>query len=150
MERVTKAQAQAQIRYEQRSLPIARIARRVALSISLAAAVAAPAARADELSRSANFALGAQLADAITTRAYFKKHCTWEIDPLARPFVHTTAMAIGTAVVSNLILRTVFRHSPRTLRFIGLGETANDVRNGYMIATEPSAPAENLCRHAQY
>ena len=52
-------------------------------------------------------------------------------DPLARPFVRSDAVAIGAAVVANLIARAIFRRRPAALRLFAGIETAavgNNIR----------------------
>jgi hypothetical protein len=53
----------------------------------------------------------------------------FERDPLARPFVHSDATAIGFAVVTNLIARTVFRHNPLALKIFAGAEGSMIVNN---------------------
>jgi hypothetical protein len=84
---------------------------------------------ADELARDGNAMLFAQLGDTISTHYDLALPNRYESDPLARPFVHSLATSCGVAVGVNLIARTIFRHSPKVLRYFGGVEVEYTGRN---------------------
>lgn len=80
----------------------------------------AKSAGADELNDSANVLLQVQLADATTTRAFMERPNTYERNPLARPFTHSDAAAVGLAIGLNLLARRVFKHSPKVIKYLAV------------------------------
>jgi hypothetical protein len=93
-------------------------------ALSIAAAVVAfslpTAARADETAREANALAALDALDAISTRAGLASGLMFERNPVARPFVRTTAGAVvyfgANAIVSNVVARLLRRTSPNLAR----------------------------------
>jgi len=79
-------------------------------------------ASADELAREGNILLATQIADTVTTRIVINHNGGFERDPIARPFVHSNLSAGLATVAVNELLRVLFRHSPKTLRFFSIVE----------------------------
>lgn len=102
---------------------------RAILAAALVALAIPSVVSADETSRAANQLLAAQITDSLTTRLIIT-HGGYEADPLARPFIHSTASALGSAIAFNLLARTIFSRDPAVLRVLA--------------GVEQSATAENL------
>jgi hypothetical protein len=85
-------------------------------------------------SRCANYALGAQVADALTTRMFMKQPGNFEIDPLARGIARSDIGEYGSAIALNLIARKVFRHAPAALCGMAVVETGFVVNNAVLLA----------------
>jgi hypothetical protein len=85
---------------------------------------------AQESATCANVFLAVQLSDALTTRAILEKG-GYERDPLARPFVRTTAGAIASAVVINVAARYILHRHPSLMCYSALADSiavANNIR----------------------
>ena len=83
---------------------------------------------ADATATAANQLLAAQALDAWTTREVIVSG-GFERNPLAQPFVHSNAGIAVLFLAENVAFRLLFRHSPKTLRFITSTESAAVVNN---------------------
>jgi hypothetical protein len=90
-----------------------------------------PAAVSHETNRLKGAALGELLVDGIQTHDFLRKGICHEVDPLARPFVHSLPGAIlGTAALSYFIVRLPASKLTNTLLKVFIsGEGLNIIHN---------------------